>query len=157
VTSKILVLCTGSKPLYTQLPVTDSKRIFLDHALAPSKLNQKIPRDVVATVGVIGASHSAVLVLRNLYLLASTTHTGLRIKWFTRHLLRYAEEKDGWILRDNTGLKGDAADVSSSLSFLLPLHSQSFCIVTHRVPPVTQIPAISPGDLYLKSARGNMC
>lgn len=32
------------------------------------------------------------------------------MKWFTRHPLRYAEYKEGWILRDNTGLKGMAAD-----------------------------------------------
>ena len=57
----------------------------------------------------IGASHSAILVLRNLYNLASTTHTKLRIKWLTRHALRYAEERDGWIFQDNTGLKGDVA------------------------------------------------
>lgn len=61
------------------------------------------------TVGVIGASHSAILVLRNLYNLASSSHPKLRIKWFTRHPLRYAEERDGWIFRDNTGLKGDVA------------------------------------------------
>ncbi len=61
------------------------------------------------TVAVIGASHSAILVLRNLYNLASSSHPLLRIKWFTRHPLRYAEERDGWIYRDNTGLKGDVA------------------------------------------------
>lgn len=33
----------------------------------------------------------------------------MRIKWFTRHPLRYAEERDGWIFRDNTGLKGEVA------------------------------------------------
>jgi alpha-1,3/alpha-1,6-mannosyltransferase len=60
-------------------------------------------------VGVIGASHSAILVLRNLYNLARDTHPKLRIKWFTRHPLRYAEERDGWIFRDNTGLKGAVA------------------------------------------------
>lgn len=58
---------------------------------------------------VIGASHSAILVLRNLYNLARETHPYLRIKWFTRHPLRYAVEKNGWILRDNTGLKGEVA------------------------------------------------
>lgn len=60
-------------------------------------------------MAVVGASHSAILVLRNLSNLASSTHPQLRIKWFTRHPLRYAEERDGWILRDNTGLKGEVA------------------------------------------------
>jgi hypothetical protein len=62
------------------------------------------------TVAVVGASHSAILVLLNLYNLAKTTHPDLKIKWFTRSPLRYAVPKDGWILRDNTGLKGKAAD-----------------------------------------------
>ena len=57
----------------------------------------------------IGASHSAILALLNLFDLARSTHPHLRVKWFTRHALRYAEPKDGWILRDNTGLKGLAA------------------------------------------------
>jgi hypothetical protein len=63
------------------------------------------------TIAVVGASHSAILALMNLYNLAkrSAETTPLLIKWFTRHPLRYAEEKDGWILRDNTGLKGAAA------------------------------------------------
>ncbi|KAL1998152.1 hypothetical protein VTN02DRAFT_6765 [Thermoascus thermophilus] len=46
----------------------------------------------------------------NLVDLARTSHPQLRVKWFTRHPLRYAEYMDGWILRDNTGLKGEAAD-----------------------------------------------
>ena len=46
----------------------------------------------------------------NLVRLARTSHPNLRIKWFTRHEeLRYAEERDGWVLYDNTGLKGEAA------------------------------------------------
>ena len=31
-------------------------------------------------------------------------------RWLTPHPLRYAVFMDGWILRDNTGLKGEAAD-----------------------------------------------
>lgn len=46
----------------------------------------------------------------NLSTLAATTHPNLRVKWFTRNPLRYAEHMPGgWILRDNTGLKGEAA------------------------------------------------
>lgn len=61
-------------------------------------------------MAVVGASHSAILALLNLLDLARSTHPKLHIKWFTRHALRYAEYMDGWILRDNTGLKGLAAD-----------------------------------------------
>jgi hypothetical protein len=45
----------------------------------------------------------------NLSRLVETTHSHLRIQWFTRHALRYAEERDGWIFRDSTGLKGTVA------------------------------------------------
>jgi hypothetical protein len=104
-----LVLCTGSSPTKGPLPITNIQEIDLDPALNPPLLSKIIPNDTNITIGVIGASHSAILVLRNLYNLASDTHPHLRIKWFTRHPLRYAEERDGWIFRDNTGLKGDVA------------------------------------------------
>lgn len=46
----------------------------------------------------------------NLVDLAQTTHPSLRLKWFTRNPLKYAEFMEGgWILYDNTGLKGQAA------------------------------------------------
>lgn len=47
--------------------------------------------------------------LRNFYNLACSSNQNLRIKWFTRRPLRYAEERDGWILNDNTGLKGEVS------------------------------------------------
>ncbi|KAF5500249.1 hypothetical protein CGCS363_v007110 [Colletotrichum siamense] len=111
-TSK-LVLCTGSNPISQPQLMTGGLpenlvTVHLDAALRPSSLGWRIPSD--ATVAVVGSSHSAVLVLMNLYNLATTSHPNLRIKWFTRHNeLRYAEYKDGWILYDNTGLKGQAA------------------------------------------------
>lgn len=107
--SDLLVLCTGSNPVSRPLPVASVQEIGLDPALNPPVLAKIIPSDSAVSIGVIGASHSAILVLRNLYNLASSTHPRLRIKWFTRHPLRYAEERDGWIFRDNTGLKGDVA------------------------------------------------
>ncbi|PQE33166.1 pyridine nucleotide-disulfide oxidoreductase-domain-containing protein [Rutstroemia sp. NJR-2017a WRK4] len=109
VSSDLLVLCTGSHPITSPLPVSEPKEIGLDPALNPPLLSKLIPSDTPQTIAVIGASHSAILVLRNLYNLASTSHPQLRIRWFTRHALRYAEERDGWILRDNTGLKGEVA------------------------------------------------
>ncbi|KAH0135786.1 hypothetical protein KCU86_g25381, partial [Aureobasidium melanogenum] len=90
--SSRMILCTGSSPTNQQLPVevADLSALDLDHALSPTLLAKAIPNEPT-TVAVIGASHSAVLVLINLYNLASTTHPDLRIKWFTRHPLRYAE------------------------------------------------------------------
>ncbi|RMJ26320.1 hypothetical protein PHISP_02806 [Aspergillus sp. HF37] len=107
-----LVLCTGASPTTAPLPVRDSniKTLDLDTVLKPSDLMSELPRSEPTTVAVVGASHSAILALLNLLDLARSTHPHLRIKWFTRHALRYAEYMDGWILRDNTGLKGLAAE-----------------------------------------------
>lgn len=110
-----LVLCTGSSPIEPLSGIVSSyspgiSRIHLDTALNPPLLSSSLPAEVETTIAVIGASHSAILVLVNLCRLASTTHPNLHVKWFTRHkALRYAEYKDGWILRDNTGLKGRVA------------------------------------------------
>ncbi|KIY52446.1 hypothetical protein FISHEDRAFT_63806 [Fistulina hepatica ATCC 64428] len=103
-----LFLCTGASPVSAPLPASPVQ-IGLDLALSPTRLAASLPQGA-STIAVIGASHSAILVLRNLYNLATTTHSGLHVKWFTRHKLRYAEYMDGWILRDNTGLKLEAAE-----------------------------------------------
>ena len=109
INSNMLVLCTGAHPMTGPLPVTDIEEIGLDPALNPPLLSTMLAKDIPTAIAVIGASHSAILVLRNLYNLASTSHPQMSINWFTRHPLRYAEERDGWIFRDNTGLKGDVA------------------------------------------------
>jgi len=112
VVSSRVILCTGSSPNEQALPVDIQgiEPMNLDTGLTPSVLAKQLASDARVTVAVIGASHSAILVLRNLCNLALTTHPNIRIKWFTRHPLRYAEYMEGWILRDNTGLKGEAAD-----------------------------------------------
>jgi hypothetical protein len=109
-----LVLCTGASPISSPSSIPSSSNLTtipLDTALKPSLLAQTIDPSSPTTIAVVGASHSAILVLMNLYNLASSSsHPNLRIKWFTRHKeLRYAKEMDGWILYDNTGLKGDVA------------------------------------------------
>ncbi|OKO94375.1 hypothetical protein PENSUB_11642 [Penicillium subrubescens] len=107
-----LILCTGSHPTNIPVPIPglDITRLDLDTVLKPSELATTLPTNTPTTVAVIGASHSAILALLNLVTLARDSHPHLRVKWFTRHPLRYAEYMDGWILRDNTGLKGLAAD-----------------------------------------------
>ena len=109
--TKRLIMCTGSSPTDTPLPgnVANMPHLDLDTSLSPTYLAQKLTPLGPTTVSVIGASHSAILVLRNLYNLARSAKPDLRIRWLTRHALRYAEYMDGWILRDNTGLKGEAA------------------------------------------------
>lgn len=107
-----LILCTGSHPTKLPVPVPglDIQQLDLDTVLKPSELAEIIPTNKPTTIAVVGASHSAILALLNLVTLAKESHPHLRIKWFTRHPLRYAVFMDGWILRDNTGLKGLAAD-----------------------------------------------
>ncbi|EXJ90437.1 hypothetical protein A1O1_03538 [Capronia coronata CBS 617.96] len=111
--SRALILCTGSAPA-TENPSLPAgltlKHIHLDDALSRDGLRRELPSDEGVTIGVVGSSHSAIVVLMNLYELATTSHPRLRIKWFTRRTLVYAEYMDGWILRDNTGLKGASAD-----------------------------------------------
>lgn len=109
--TKRLVFCTGSSPNNSPLPVyvPHLRNLDLDTALSPSRLRAALASEGPTTISVIGASHSAILVLMNLYNIAASSKPDLRIRWFTRHPLRYAQEMDGWILLDNTGLKGDAA------------------------------------------------
>ena len=111
VTSR-LIMCTGSSPNNSPLPVSipSLHNLDLDCALSPSLLATALSPLGPTSIAVVGASHSAILVLMNLYNLASTSKPDLRITWFTRHPLRYAEQRDGWMLRDNTGLKGAAAE-----------------------------------------------
>lgn len=144
-----LVLCTGSSPIEKPLPVlketarlSNSKiePIHLDTALKPSLLATTLDANVPATVAVVGASHSAILVLMNLYNLAATSHPHLRIKWFSRHKsLRYAKPMDGWILYDNTGLKGEAAKWARS-----NLEEEAFA--SSPVSKVTSKLFTPPGD-----------
>ena len=103
-----LILCQGAHPIADPLPVhiPNIKPLDLDTALSTTKLIEMFGHSGPTTVGVIGASHSAIIVLMNLYKVASEFNQELRIRWFTRHDLRYAVQMDGWILRDTTGLKG---------------------------------------------------
>lgn len=113
VQAKRLILCTGSTPLDPKLPnePADFEHINLDDALSPTNLKAKLSSLGPTTVAVIGASHSAVLVLMNLSKIALESKPDLKVKWFTRHGLRYAEYDDSGHVsaRDNTGLKGQAA------------------------------------------------
>ncbi|KAI1104974.1 pyridine nucleotide-disulfide oxidoreductase-domain-containing protein [Jackrogersella minutella] len=109
----LVVYCTGALPTISPLPTALSRTpiiLALDIFLKPSLLAETLPRDRDMCVGVIGASHSAVLVLMNLFTLSQDSHPQLRVRWFSRaRNLKYAEDKGDWILYDNTGLKGVAA------------------------------------------------
>lgn len=100
-----IVLAVGSHPrphdLADRYPHTS--RLDLDTCLKPSSLRDAVPKE--SRVAVIGSSHSAILALKNLHDLPNIDVVNIY-----RSALLYAEYKDGWILYDNTGLKGIAAD-----------------------------------------------
>ena len=89
--------CQPKPPLFEAIPVVD-----LPTALNPYALSSVVNKQ--QTIAVFGSSHSAVLVLKTL------VEAGIhRIINFYRSPLCYAYFYDDWILHDNTGLKGIAA------------------------------------------------
>jgi hypothetical protein len=105
--AKKVVLAQGSHPKRwdqaEEKGLAHLENIDLETCLAPSKLRKVVSESSV--VGVVGSSHSAVLAMKNLYDIP-----GVKIVNLYRSPLLYAEYKDDWILYDNTGLKGIAAD-----------------------------------------------
>jgi cation diffusion facilitator CzcD-associated flavoprotein CzcO len=104
-----LFMCTGSTPI--SCPPSPAPHeahpsvqvMHLDVALYPSKLKPLLASEKV--VAVVGSSHSAVLCVKNV------VEQGGKVVHLTRHPLMYAADMPGgWILRDNTGLKGIAAN-----------------------------------------------
>ncbi|KAI1622708.1 pyridine nucleotide-disulfide oxidoreductase-domain-containing protein [Exophiala viscosa] len=113
INSRKVILCTGSSPTDPQPPSwlpSSCSVIDLDSALDRTKLRETLPTHKDSTIGIVGASHSAIVVIMGLFKMATTTHPHLRVKWFTRRPLTYAKDMGDWILRDNTGLKGASAD-----------------------------------------------
>ncbi|EFP75233.1 hypothetical protein PGT21_031886 [Puccinia graminis f. sp. tritici] len=105
--SRKVIFATGSEPVQPKEKAVPP--IDLEVALSPSQLEAALEGIDLEkqTIAVVGSSHSAFLVLRNLISLSSQ----LRIVHLYRNpKLIFAEQKDGWILYDNTGLKGVVAD-----------------------------------------------
>lgn len=109
-----VVLATGCHP--KPGPDSATAQVLDSEALlCPGQIERLIgPEDVV---GLVGSSHTAILILRNLIQLADPT---VHIINFCRSPLRFAEYlADGRIKHDNTGLKGEAAEWARQ--HLLPL------------------------------------
>lgn len=99
--AKNVILAIGAETKNLSYP--GKENIPLDVALNPEKLAKVVkPTD---TIGVFGSSHSAVLILANLEKIKTKT-----IVNFYRSPHHYAIPMGDWILFDNTGLKGYAAD-----------------------------------------------
>ncbi|MCH9622088.1 MAG: hypothetical protein S4CHLAM20_15230 [Chlamydiia bacterium] len=98
--AKNVILANGCAE--KRLTYPDIEEIPIDVALNPEKLQKAFNPD--DTIGVFGASHSAVIVLQNLEKLKAKN-----IINFYRAPHVYAVQLDTWTLFDNTGLKGAAA------------------------------------------------
>jgi cation diffusion facilitator CzcD-associated flavoprotein CzcO len=101
VVSDNVVLAVGAVPKKLSYPGLDE--IAVDVALDPGKLAEQ-PLDG-ATVAVFGSSHSSMIVLPNLL-----RHPVSKVINFYQSPLKYAVYLDDWILFDDTGLKGRAAE-----------------------------------------------
>ena len=99
--AKNVILAIGATP--KQLTHHDLPSIALSNAIDSDKISQHVTQD--DTVAVFGASHSAILVLRNLI-----DKKIKRVINFYQSPLTYAVYFDDWILFDDTGLKGTAAE-----------------------------------------------
>ncbi|MGB5797183.1 MAG: FAD-dependent oxidoreductase [Mycolicibacter algericus] len=95
-----VVLAVGSTP--TKLDYPGLEVIEIEAALDPGRLAQ-LALDG-ATVAVFGSSHSSMIALPNLLATSAS-----RVINFYRSPLKYAVYLEDWILFDDTGLKGEAA------------------------------------------------
>ena len=101
VSSENVVLAVGAVPKRLSYPQLDE--IPVEVALDPEKLAQLSLEG--ATVAVFGSSHSSMIALPHLL-----RHPVEKVINFYRSPLKYAVYLDDWILFDDTGLKGLAAE-----------------------------------------------
>ncbi len=97
-----VVLATGSHPKKLDLPEYANKEIALDIALDKLKLEAYLNKQDV--VGVVGASHSAILLLKYL-----SEMNIKKIYNFFNKPIEYAIDMGGWLLNSTSGLKGVTA------------------------------------------------
>jgi cation diffusion facilitator CzcD-associated flavoprotein CzcO len=100
-TSTNVILAVGAVPKRLDYP--QLSEIPVEVALDPDKLADETLDD--ATIAVFGSSHSSMIVLPHLL-----RHPVKKVINFYRSPLRYAVYLDDWILFDDSGLKGRAAD-----------------------------------------------
>lgn len=109
--AKNVILAVGAEPkALSSLSCHPSTIIPLQDAMDEPRIkNHLVSSDgkKAQTIGVFGSSHSAIIVLRNL-----VENKINKIINFYRSPIRYAVYMDDWILFDDSGLKGSAADWS---------------------------------------------
>lgn len=101
------------------------EEISLDIALNPEKLSKHVNKN--DTVAVFGSSHSAILILANLLKLEA------KVVNFYRSPHLYAVDMGDWLLFDNTGLKGYAAEgAKKNLDGMMPKNLQRVLLTEHQ-------------------------
>lgn len=100
--AEYVVMAIGGEPKSLSFPGT--VEVPLNVALSPNKLKVFCEKDDI--IAVFGSSHSAILILKNLFEVCDVN----RVINFYRSPLCYAVHMDNWILFDDTGLKGSAAE-----------------------------------------------
>ena len=100
-TSKNVILAVGAVPKKLNYP--QLTEIPVEVALDPEKLAEETLDDT--TIAVFGSSHSSMIALPHLL-----RHPVKKVINFYRSPLRYAVYLDDWILFDDSGLKGRAAE-----------------------------------------------
>lgn len=104
----------ATSPSLNASPLQQVEQISLDIALNPLQLAACIQQ--TDRVAVVGSSHSAMLVLKNLYELPAAARPTSILQIARSMNFKYAvempanKEKAAWVLYDNTGLKGLVAD-----------------------------------------------
>lgn len=95
-----VILATGAEA--KSLGSNGVDEISLSDALTPSQLSKQVGKN--DTVAVYGASHSAMIIIRNLLEAGAK-----KVVNFYLSPIRYAVRLDDYTLYDNTGLKGETA------------------------------------------------
>lgn len=134
--AKHVILAIGSEP--NILSYDNKESIALETALNPKELkNQCLPHDVIA---VFGSSHSAILILKTLLEDCSVN----KVINFYRAPLRYAVYYKDYILYDDTGLKGIAAEwARKNIDGIIPEKLERFTAdnenIKAQLPYITKV------------------
>lgn len=110
-----VVLATGSAPIQPSPPLP-IPLLDLDLLLSPSRLRDFLNPTHSYKLAIVGSSHSAMLALKNVTEIAPH----IPLLHLFRSPLRFAQPRQGWILYDNTGLKGSVADWARDVYSSLP-------------------------------------
>lgn len=120
--SECVCIATGARPLpHTNLHLgfPEKKVLSVADSLNLDYLRSNIKSGDV--IGIIGGSHTAFLIM---YLINSLNIPDVKIVNFHRGAVRHAVFKDGFILYDNTGLKGEISEWVASI--LAKKHKPNF-------------------------------